>query len=423
MKIFIYLFLFLSSLLVLTPQSYCQNPVHKGFIVNKQGDTIHGMIDYRDWNLSTKKIVFMASDQSELITYSPIDIKSFSVKNELYQAAIVETEVSPRMMNELNDNAALEIAKDTVFLQVIIKGEKSLFAYTDLFARENFYIEQNGNFELLGFKRYRENQGLAEAHVVENKRFIGQLMLYLSGCESVGNRIQKARYTRNNLELIFLNYYDCVGKNPDETFKHKKLKFEIGVIGGISSSTISFTGGNKEEYLSKTDFSSSTNPTLGIFMDVVLLRKLKRWSVYNEVLYNSYQFTGQYTDIVHSENYTDYDIEIGASYLMMSNMIRYSLGFNRAKILFNMGISSGLLIENTNNQKLVTHFFSTTREKEGPVLESFRSFETGLTAGVGFSYSKLTLDVRGVWGNGISPLAGLKSKTTRILFQLAYRFN
>ncbi len=423
MKFIIYFFLSLTTLMLLIPDLYSQNPVNEGYIVTKQGDTIHGLIDYRDWELNTNNIIFKSHDQVEPISYSPNDIKSFSVKNEHYQAAIVDLEVSPRMLNELNNNAALEIVKDTVFLQAVLKGEKSLFAYVDLFGRENLYIEQNSGFELLGYKKYRVKQQLAEAHVVENKRFIGQLMIYLSDCETITNRLQKARYSQKNLESIFLDYYECTGSSPDEAFENKKLKFELGLLGGLSLTKISFSGGFEKEYLSGADFSMSTNPTFGIFMDVVLLRKQEKWSVYNEIIYTSYLSSGSYTEYKHADNYTDYEIEIGASYLTMNNMIRYRVLLNRSKLFFNAGISNGLLIDNTNNQKSVTNFFSTVREKEGLALESFRAFETGFIAGIGFNYNRLTIEARGIWGNGMSTISGLKSKTTRYVFLLTYRLN
>lgn len=419
-----YLLLSIPDILVISDHyRRLPNTVHKGYIVTKQGDTIHGMIDYREWDRNPKKIAFIPENQLNPTSYSVNDIESFRVKNEHYQAAIVEIEVSPRTTNELNDDAALQIVTDTVFLQAVMKGEKSLFAYVDFFGRENFYIEQNGGFELLVFKKYTIKQQQGQTQIAQNKKFIGQLLLYLFDCETIGDKLQKARYSRKSLESVFLDYYQCMDISPDVILKTQKLKIEKGFMGGVSLTTISFSGENEKKFLSEADFSSSTMPTLGFFMDVVLPRKQDKWSIYNEILFNSYQFSGGYTDFDHEEKYTDYEIEIGASYLSMSNMIRYRLALNRNKIVFNFGLSNGLLIASTNNKKSILHFFDTERIKEEPALESFRKFETGIAAGIGFSYNKLSMEIRGVWGNGMSPFSGLKSNTTRWMLLLAYQLN
>ncbi|MBZ0243220.1 MAG: outer membrane beta-barrel protein, partial [Bacteroidales bacterium] len=224
-------------------------------------------------------------------------------------------------------------------------------------------------------------------------------------------------------ESVFLEYYHCVGKSPAVILKTQKLKIEKGFIGGVSLTTISFSAENENKSLTQTNFSSSTKPSLGFFMDIVLPRSQEKWSIYNEILFNSYQSSGGYTDFAHEDKYTDYEIAIGASYLSMSNMIRYRLPLKGFKMIFNVGLSNGLLISNTNSEKSTLHFFGTERVKEGLALESLRGFETGIAAGIGLSHNKLSMEIRGVWGNGLSPYSGLKSTATRFLFQLAYRLN
>ena len=74
--------------------------------------------------------------------------------DEIYVSAIVDTEISPSKINYLTFDQSLQIEVDTVLLQVIVRGDKSLYYYRNSNGNENLFIGDNDQFILLKYKKY-----------------------------------------------------------------------------------------------------------------------------------------------------------------------------------------------------------------------------------------------------------------------------
>ena len=94
--------------------------------------------------------------------------------------------------------------------------------------------------------------------------------------------------------------------------------------------------------------------------------------------------------------------------------------FKKAFVMFDLGLSTGFLINQTNEKHTDLHFSNTSKDEQA--INETRSFETGLLLGIGGGYQKFSLEVRYEIGNGMSPYLDLSSKVKRIYALLAYRF-
>ena len=94
-------------------QLVAQNNYQPGFVVENNGDTVKGSIDYKRWDRSPTKISFKSVTQSKV--YSPLDITSFKVANEIYISAIVDVDRSPHKIAEADNSPNPIYEKDTVF--------------------------------------------------------------------------------------------------------------------------------------------------------------------------------------------------------------------------------------------------------------------------------------------------------------------
>ncbi|MCS4434139.1 hypothetical protein [Aquiflexum gelatinilyticum] len=178
--------LLFSLLFILKNPVFAQSNFLSAKIVNAIGDTIQGEIDYRNWDKNPNKITFKSLDQKEILEFTPKDIQSFLVSDEVYLSARVETERIGN--NQFDQSPTIETTLETVFLQTIIAGEKSLFLYKNEASRENFYIKDNGEYYLLKYKKYNKVQtvnGATRSYTAENKFFLGQLGAYLNGCPDI----------------------------------------------------------------------------------------------------------------------------------------------------------------------------------------------------------------------------------------------
>ncbi|MBK7174130.1 MAG: hypothetical protein IPH84_13035 [Bacteroidales bacterium] len=81
---FILICLTLSSVIV-----FAQNKFLPAYVIQNDGDTIKGYIEYKQWGQNPEKINFKADLLTQVEIFKPLDIKAFFVQNELYRSAII----------------------------------------------------------------------------------------------------------------------------------------------------------------------------------------------------------------------------------------------------------------------------------------------------------------------------------------------
>jgi hypothetical protein len=411
--------LFVVSAISITP-CFSQENFLPGYLVRNNGDTVSGFIDYRNWERNPDIISFREKSPATTIQYTPGRIKGFGVLDEIYESATIETEMSPDNTTSLLFKPELKIQTDSTFLQVMIRGEKSLYFYMNRLGKEQFYIKQGSTYELLIYKRYFKDQD-GENVIAENRRYIGQLQLYLNDCPSVKTKLENMDYRKKSMENLFLAYIKCTGSKIQFQKKTEKLRTEIGILAGLSLTTLKFTS---EYYTLLVDagYPQSVNFTGGIFFDVVLPRNMSKWSLCNELTFSTYKVTSHYDEILNSNQFTKIESTFGYSYIKMNNMLRFKYPIGDWFIYLNGGISNGYAIAEKNYMKLDTKNFSPEKIEEGKALEETRKFEFGLLLGLGTKYKRFSFEIRREWGNGMSIYTSLKSSTGRYHFLLGFRF-
>lgn len=387
--------------------------MQSGFIVTSVGDTIKGLIDNQVWNKNPSKIYFSLSDIDEAKSYKPAELKSFGVANDIYVSAIVIIDGSPYRATSqapvFNDNKFC----DTVFLQSLIKGEKSLYYYMDINNMEHYFIGSSKGFELLVYKRYEKKDSLNHVYVAEDKRYLGQLSYYLQDCKTILSQLKDLRYEQSGLIDLFQYYYTCTNKTIEFQYKVEKKPNQFGVVAGLSLTNFEFIDG--PTYLVEAPYSTSVNFSGGLYFDLIFQRKSGRVSLYNEIQYYSFLADAEYVN-----NSLTITTKIGFKYLQMNNMIRYRYPLKNAYPFFNAGFSTGFGFSETN---FMQNLNSTN---EGEAIEELNKLNLGIPMGLGIKYKKYSLEIRYLAGikkqntliNSVQPY----SKTNSMFFLLGYQF-
>lgn len=413
---------------LLLQSSFSQVNFLPGQIVDLKGDPIIGFIDYGNWGNNPDKISFKENLLSDPVIYSPLDIKEFKVDDELYVSAIVDIEISPDKINELELSAEIKIRVDTVFLQAMILGNKSLYYFKAPLGKDLFYIGEKESINLLIYKKYLKkyydhNTMVDDAKaVLENNTFIGQLTLYFEDCgSSLQSDINNATYNKKSLENLFLEYYNCSRTTIAFYKKRDKLITEFGIFSGLSLTNLNFYGENFD-YLTKVDYPQSTDFSIGLYLDLILPRNKRRWSINNELQYSSYNVKGSYLQYDNENKYTQYLTEIGLSYIKLNNMLRYNLPIKHVFIFLNAGISNGFAISVTNSRIKNSKIYTLNKTELGLAIEDIRKREFCYNFGMGCKYKKLSFETRYEKGSGLSRYTSLGSHTTKYYFLLGYNF-
>jgi len=243
-------------------QSVAQSNYQTGFVVTNNGDTLDGSIDYKRWDRSPGRISFKTSSESKV--YAPLDVKSFMVANETYVSAIVDIDTSPFKIGELDGVSQPIFSKDTVFLQSLIEGEKSLLYLKDQSGKNHFYISDEGSYVPLVYKQYTVITKTSSMALKENTAYKGVLALYLKDVPDMQRKLANTRYNSPSLTKLFEYYYEQSSSAMKYSNKRQEGRFEFGITSGASLTTLNFSG--TQDYLTELDFEPSVNPVFGFFV-------------------------------------------------------------------------------------------------------------------------------------------------------------
>ena len=420
--------MFLCVLLLSSPL-FAQKNFVPGQIVALSGDTLQGTIDYRNWKKNPRTIVF-SEKEGDLQTLSPLDIQAFLVADEIYIGTVAEREISSTKVDQLSDNSTPELVQDTIFLQTLISGPKSLYYYRDQQNKDHFYLYREGRFELLIYKKYIKAADMNRS-VAINPKYIGQLTTYLQDCPSVVTDMDLLAYEQASLAKLFVSYYECSPTTFDFFRPKDKLKIRLSLMAGASHTSVNFKG-DFPVYLLETDFSTSTNFSAGVSIDLYAPRDYQKWSISNEFLYSTYQIEGEYRfGDINAEYYQLTNMALGYSYAKINQLLRYRYPLSgisgKLFVSAHAGISNGFVVNKEINSLKSTSVFGTTATEfpESTIFdkEAVRRYEQGLIGGLGITYNnRLSLEYRLERGNGTSVYRYATNYTTRHFVFVKYHF-
>ena len=136
-------------LIILSPLfSLAQGNFQHGVVVNLKGDTLHGFINYGEWENMPKNIYFKADANNPPVKFSANDIKYFNVSVGYlaeYQSYKGPVTTDKTEINHLYIGRDTSFRIDTIFLKIIQKGKNMvLFSYADNI-KTRYFISKNLN--------------------------------------------------------------------------------------------------------------------------------------------------------------------------------------------------------------------------------------------------------------------------------------
>jgi hypothetical protein len=150
-------FLSVCTFLFLLIYGYSQQNYLPGTIVRLKGDTLRGFINYQNSEKNPLNIYFKTDLNHEPDIYSPQEVQSFRVADEMYISATVSLYEGFYRTQELGNSPEVLLGTGTVFLQALVRGNKSLYYLKDNEGREQFYVELDSRYELLIYHKYLKN--------------------------------------------------------------------------------------------------------------------------------------------------------------------------------------------------------------------------------------------------------------------------
>ncbi len=247
-------FLILSLLCMCTPKTMVaqKTPFYNfvpGYILQPNGDTLKGQIDYGEWSETPKWVRFRTDNQSEGKKYEMSDMNGFGILSpriEHYIKARIlyyDEPLSGADMTTYDNlrviNADPQLNQDTVFLWTLAKGTVNLYEWENpKQKRYHYFIEkgQSGIKELVTrnvlIKNYNQRMS------VKIEAYRQQLTNLFSDCPKLEKDIKNLFFSRSHIVALISKYNNCTGKNLYAQ-KKEKAKGSFAVMSGATLPVLS----------------------------------------------------------------------------------------------------------------------------------------------------------------------------------------
>jgi hypothetical protein len=381
-------------------------------LINKEGDSVRCEIAYKRWDKNPRSIKVRGTSKS---LYLPGDIKGFTVAKESYVSAFVDVEISPYKLDQLEDNANYKYRSDTVFLQQLVGGSRSLYFLQDQDGKKHFYI-YDGKFVHLDYKQYKrkdDTKSINAKSVVASRKYLGQLTNYLN-CPGIQDRIAKVQYEAGALTKLFMKYYECNGGEKGVVKPRHEMAAEMGVLAGGNMTTLKFLGGSAYQFLPKTDFDASFGPVIGLFVDLKMLRS-RGSRITNDIMYTGFDISGTGHGGGNGTVAYNTTSRFKYQYVKTQHAFQYAVAPD-GKLYVSGGITFGFVISEEHQLEIDYE----TGIKNNPTFRS-GSFEYGVVGSVGSNFGRFAVDARYEWSSSLTYENSLTGNLGRVYVLAKYR--
>lgn len=268
-----YFYILLLVIIYCPSITYAQSNYKPGLVVTLKGDTIHGFIDYKDWENNPVSINFKSSLSTQSRQYTPNEITYFKVsKSEAYQKYNGPISIDETNINRITRGRDTGFRTATVFLKIEQDGKFiTLYSYADDLKKRYFISEKTNNepFELIYRVYFSTEQD--NNQTINEQKYKGQLIYlsskYKSNSDALQTTIENASY---NHDLV-----DVVSKingsaKQDNGYSNPAFSFYAGISSGITAvkAPTNTLYSYSNSYLPRISIgiNAYTNPDVGTFI-------------------------------------------------------------------------------------------------------------------------------------------------------------
>jgi hypothetical protein len=216
--------------------SLAQSNYKPGYLVNLKGDTLHGFINYREWNSSPDAIIFKSGTNANPQKFTVNEIRYFSVEElesyQKYTGLISMDATNTQHLFTVRDTSNKEVS---VFLKVLQKGKNiALYSYTDAL-KSRFFVSETPDYKMseLVYRIYEGPETKQGTTVNENtyqKQLYALAIKYHTLDDDLTNTFQKTDYTTDDL-LAIVSKINRVSKAE---IKRKNDKSSFSLFAGLN---------------------------------------------------------------------------------------------------------------------------------------------------------------------------------------------
>jgi hypothetical protein len=390
-------------------------------VIDNNGDSIHGSIDYRNWKKNPQVISFLNA-ASERHSFDASAIRGFYVlpADEVYESHTVTIDMLPGDQDEAIKGNYVDspvVNKRVFLLQLVRHPQVRLYQFTDDHKEHFYYVAgKKQPVELIHHYLYDDSR----RQVIEDLTFQEQLNDLFAACPALEGTFKKTKYKKVEIQNSLLKYLQCTAPGSVINVKKKDpVSVKFGVLAGLMFNTFKFEG---TASIVDDNYTSSLSPTIGVSFDIGLSRNRNQWHIVNELLYKSYKTKSSFSRPYNNTYSVDREVDLNFSYVQLNSLLRYVVQTNSfLKPYINLGIGNGLMVfENENSSHEV---YSFGKEEDVKGIDGPGKYEFSLLGGMGLSERRFQVELRyGRSKKSFSPYHSLDVNPKSIQVLVNYQF-
>ena len=312
------LFLFFICCVCSTNYLLAQITFEPGYIIDNSGTKTECQIRFVEWRNNPERFEYKIGDKGQVIEGSIANVREFVVRNMAkYERHSLQIERSTSDIEELERSARPEFEVDTLYLQVLVEGRATLYAYRESELERFFFIVDSAELEQLVYKVYT----LDGVHIRENQMFKQQLKNTFK-CDGFNvAKVEDIEYKKKDLIKTFEQFNECSGVDQSAFGGMKKSDhINLTVRPGINLSDLVLIDDGKN---STKQYNADITVRLGLEAEFVLPFNRNKWSLITEptIQYYSTEVFDDNLDKSYGAklNYVSLEIPLGFGYYMYLN--------------------------------------------------------------------------------------------------------
>ncbi|WP_026462198.1 hypothetical protein [Adhaeribacter aquaticus] len=275
---------------------FSQANYKKGLVVNAQGDTLIGYINYREWDQNPKTFTFKKSlEEKDEKVFFPENTKYFSIENvEAYQQYAGRITNDKTELNDLSNGIDTSTVVGTFFLKVLQKGKNlALFSYTDNW-KTRFFIQKKNDTtpQELFYRRFRIDKAIKTSRIYVGQLGIAAVPFYDNSPE-LKRKIASSEYVANDMIDIVSRINGLSVEEIKQAIKIR-LSHRSFIGAGLNRAVMDVEGNITFAYNQQSKLSYFPKVVLG--RDVFFNPNVQRFFLRGEASFTGgkYQFETEY---------------------------------------------------------------------------------------------------------------------------------
>ncbi|MTH16946.1 tRNA modification GTPase [Flavobacterium sp. LC2016-01] len=327
----------MKKILLFTLLLYCsfinaQISFEKGYFISNDGQRTECFIKNLDWKNTPKDFKYKTDpSEKEFKTENIANIQEFGITNEsTYKKFKIKIDRSSNELKKMLTNKEPIWSEEVIFLKVLVKGDATLYSFSDESITRYFYETKTIPTEQLINVKYIESDNNEGAEkVIESNEYKTQLFKNVKSDNITENDIARLTYKKADLVKYFNKYNNAVNPNaaPKAEENTTKGAFHIKIAPAVSFVSLSANNTGNSNF--NVDFDSKVIFKIGFEAEYVLPYNKNKWSVFTNPSYQKYENEKIYLVPTGFVSIPDKEYKASANY----NTIQVPLGIRHYMFL------------------------------------------------------------------------------------------